>query len=204
MGGMHWRLLTGSLSKPGISGPWPLLLVLGALLSLDGCAGHRQPGTQVWVTRLRDNNLVSRTELPVCISNDSDSLAKRQRMETCIRAIKKQGIAIARDNGTPCLAATLTFRETTVGEEGECTSYPFGATGWVRKSECSSHPVQQYSLKVVLADPNDEKTVVESHVITDAGRTGFDSAAISALCRGAFHKYPQAMRGELVRLDAGK
>jgi hypothetical protein len=178
-----------------------LLLVLGALPSLGGCAGRQ--GTEVWVTRLRDSNLVSRTKLPICISNDSDNLVKRERMNTCIRAIKKQGIAIASGDGTPCLAATLTFKENTVGEEGECTHYPVGV-GWVRKSECSSHPVQQYSLKLVLADPNDEKTVLESYVVSDAGVTNFNSATISALCGGAFHKYPQVIRGELVRLNTGK
>ncbi|MBN2577107.1 MAG: hypothetical protein JXP73_21270 [Deltaproteobacteria bacterium] len=156
------------------------------------------------MTRLRDSNLVSRTKLPICVSNDSDNLVKRERMNTCIRAIKKQGIAIASGDGTPCLAATLTFKETTVGQKGECTSYPFGPTGWVRKAECSSHPVQQYSLKLVLADPNDEKTVLESYVVTDARVTSFNSATISALCAGAFHKYPQVIRGELVRLNTGK
>jgi hypothetical protein len=202
MGPMSLRSLMGTLAKPGISGPWPLLLVLGALLSLGGCAGQR--GTEVWVTRLRDSNLVSRTKLPICISNESDNLVKRERMNICIRAIKKQGIAIARADDAPCLAATLTFKETTIGQEGECTSYPFGAPGWVLKSECSSHPVQQYSLKLVLADPDDEKTVLESYVVTDARVTNFNSATISALCGGAFHKHPQVIRGELVRLNAGK
>jgi hypothetical protein len=198
---MSVRSLVGSLAQAGIPVAW--LLVLAASLSLGGCAGTAKSGRLVVVTRLRDSQLVGRTQLPICIANQSENLAKRERMNICIRAIKNQGIAIAPDGGTPCLAATLTFKETTIGEEGECTSYPFGA-GWMRKSECSSHPVQQYSLKLVLADPDDERTVLESYVATDAGRTGFDSTAVSALCKGAFHKYPQVVRGETVRLGAGK
>lgn len=198
---MPLRFLIASLAKPRVSGPWLSLLVLAASLSLSGCAG--QPGTLVRVTRLRDSKLVSRTELPICISNESNSLLKRQRMSTCIRAIKKQGIAIARE-GTPCLAANLTFKEITIGEAAQCTSYPSGGMGWVRTAECSSHPVQQYSLKVVLVAPDDDSTVLESYAVTDAGEAGFDSASISALCGGAFHEYPQVVRGELVRLNPGK
>jgi hypothetical protein len=175
-----------------------LLLVLGTSLAVSGCAG--KPERFAKVTRFQDKQRVSRTQLPICPLGESDSLAKRHRLDTCMRAIKNQGIAVAQDDRQPCLTATIGFASRHEGNEGECTtSYP-RAPYVVAKSDCSSRPVYQYSLKLVLSDPEDAATVLESYVVTEGAEGGLD-ATISTLCRGAIYKYPKTMRGALITLD---
>ncbi len=174
-----------------------MALLLGCTVA-SGCAQKAKPGRLVKVTRFRDDQHVSRTKLPICPANEPASLAERNRIDACVRAIKSQGVAVAPDDSRPCLAATLIFTAIDTGVEGECTSYP---SGWGAEAECTSRSVYQYTLKLVLIDPEDEATVLESYVVTPAGKAGFDNSSVVALCRGAFHRYPQPMRGEMVRLD---
>jgi hypothetical protein len=116
-------------------------------------------------------------------------------------AIKKRGIAIAKDNREACLPASMTFAVETTGVEGNCQSRP-GMLGF--SSKCSSRAVYQYSLKLVLSDPEDGSPVLESYVATDGGTAQPNSAITYALCRGAVYRYPHAVPSQWVTIDMEK
>lgn len=161
---------------------------VSGLLLLAAC-GTSVPAA---ATRVLDANAVELARAPVCFTpTEAESLIDRDRqaqvVEVCEAAAREQGVRVVTYAAGQCLPASLRWESGETGaHEAECSRTLGGA-------ECSSTAVHRKSLRLVLTNPRTNRPLVETMASIDSSFAGFSRESLRALCRAAFHDYPNPL-----------
>lgn len=163
-------------------------LVIGFV---SACGATTQPAA---VTRQLTIDPAVLATRPVCFvpPAPSDSPLARSRAEDSLRlcetAAKLEQVAVA-PFGTPgCAVARITWAARATGEfEAEC-----GPSGWYTR-ECVGNDVRHKYATLTVAEPNGP-VIAETQATLRSTSSGFGEKTILALCRVAFHQYPQPLK----------
>jgi hypothetical protein len=159
-------------------------------LFVAGCAGGHATRVAT-VTRFRGS--VGEAKLPICDSVSAESLAERHWSEICLAVAKKKRMAVATSTEQRCLEASMTWDSEVIGTEADCSR------GW--GVSCKSQAQYRHTLKLVLADPDSQKPVVESRTWTRSDKADLTDLSVYTLCSAAFFHYPQVMHDEKVAIN---